>query len=525
MFSTIPSLIAKAFPGATGGPPPAWSPADIANLYDWWESSSGISTTGSSVNSWTGYNGIVLLPADNTQKPVYSASNSNWNNLPSVTTDDLPYETGMKTTASTAATSKTLMFVGKKIADNSDDDMIVAIQGTGTFLLEGFNPNKRWGTFAVGTYNQGNVGPVTFYSNSYIFARAEYDRSTGNYKFYVSDNGSFTNLIDTISAAPGINPGGTLQLANYTGYGHTVNASIVEFIAVDDIVSAGDITSYENYLVEKYVSPYVLDANPGAVYAFSLRKLSSTYSGSCIRVRRSSDNTEQDIGFAFGRLDNSALLNFCAGTDGYVKTWYDQSGNGNNATQTNQAYQPQIVSGGVINTVSGLGYSTPAIRFYGSDDYFNLPLVFDSATAATVFSVNKTVSNGGGFWNYNNNLGGATHHPWTDNNSYEGFGSTSRYGFSSEGLFVSQHLYTVMSKTNDWRAFINGVSKYTSGSNTVYFPNSGDGVPPTPPRLGVDASLAFFYNGFYQEHIVYTSDKLSSRTAIEGNINNYYNIF
>jgi len=32
--------------------------------------------------------------------------------------------------------------------------------------------------------------------------------------------------------------------------------------------------------------------------AYGLRKLSSSYSGSAIRVRRSSDNTEQDIGFS-----------------------------------------------------------------------------------------------------------------------------------------------------------------------------------------------------------------------------------
>ena len=40
----------------------------------------------------------------------------------------------------------------------------------------------------------------------------------------------------------------------------------------------------------------LLDTNPGASVAYSLRKLSSAYAGSAIRVRRSSDNTEQNIG-------------------------------------------------------------------------------------------------------------------------------------------------------------------------------------------------------------------------------------
>jgi hypothetical protein len=54
----------------------------------------------------------------------------------------------------------------------------------------------------------------------------------------------------------------------------------------------------------------LLDTNPGASVAYSLRKLSSAYAGSAIRVRRSSDNTEQNIGFVKGVLDTSRLAKF-----------------------------------------------------------------------------------------------------------------------------------------------------------------------------------------------------------------------
>ena len=87
----------------------------------------------------------------------------------------------------------------------------------------------------------------------------------------------------------------------------------------------------------------LLDLYPSASVAYSLRRLSSTYTGNAIRVRRSSDNTEQNIGFdAFGNLDTTALTTFCSGTNGFVTTWYDQSGNSRNATQTTAANQPQI---------------------------------------------------------------------------------------------------------------------------------------------------------------------------------------
>jgi hypothetical protein len=92
----------------------------------------------------------------------------------------------------------------------------------------------------------------------------------------------------------------------------------------------------------------LLDDYPNAAAAYSLRLLRTAYTGDAIRVRRASDNTEQDIGFVSNELDTSALTTFCSGTNGFVKTWYDQSGNGNDATQTTSANQPQIVSSGSV---------------------------------------------------------------------------------------------------------------------------------------------------------------------------------
>ena len=46
-----------------------------------------------------------------------------------------------------------------------------------------------------------------------------------------------------------------------------------------------------------------------AVRLYALFKARSAYSGSCIRVRRSNDNSEADIGFdGDGNLDTAALL-------------------------------------------------------------------------------------------------------------------------------------------------------------------------------------------------------------------------
>jgi len=56
----------------------------------------------------------------------------------------------------------------------------------------------------------------------------------------------------------------------------------------------------------------ILDTTNAAA-AYGLRKLRTAHSGSAIRVRRSADNSESDIGFSGNDLDSTALTNFCKG--------------------------------------------------------------------------------------------------------------------------------------------------------------------------------------------------------------------
>jgi len=120
------------------------------------------------------------------------------------------------------------------------------------------------------------------------------------------------------------------------------------------IIWTAEKTSTDRTDIEENVGDYftqntpLLDTYSGAAAAYSLRLLDSTYTGSAIRVRRSSDNTEQDIGFnVFSELDTVSLLAFAGTGDAFVKTWYSQTGS-NDATQTITALQPQIVSSGAV---------------------------------------------------------------------------------------------------------------------------------------------------------------------------------
>jgi hypothetical protein len=69
---------------------------------------------------------------------------------------------------------------------------------------------------------------------------------------------------------------------------------------------------------------YLLDQSyaKGAALAYGLRKLRTAYKGSAIRVRRSSDNAEQDIGFLGGGLDTATLSGF-VGNENLLKNSED----------------------------------------------------------------------------------------------------------------------------------------------------------------------------------------------------------
>lgn len=131
----------------------------------------------------------------------------------------------------------------------------------------------------------------------------------------------------------------------------------------------------------------ILDLYSGATMGFSLLQISSAYTGDCIKVRRSSDNTEAFIAFKNGALDTVALLAFCGSGDGYVTIWYDQSGNGKHATQVTALNQPQIVDSGAV-IIEG---DKPTLNFASS--FLNVPATLIDGIS-TVYHIVKKFNNG-----------------------------------------------------------------------------------------------------------------------------------
>lgn len=255
----------------------------------------------------------------------------------------------------------------------------------------------------------------------------------------------------------------------------------------------------------------LLDDYP-AEAAYSLRKLRTAYSGSAVRIRRSSDDTEQDIGFSSGDFDATSFSSFIGGGNGYVVTWYDQSGNGYNLPTGSFSEQPQLL----LNTFQG----KPVINFDGTNDAFALTNFLSGSSALTLFGVDSVGASAGannGHFVYVDGAGSTSHYPFVDENIYDAFGTNSRKSAGSPpSALRAKHLYTVISAASDWRSYVNATSDFTTTSNTV---SASTGF-----FIGVNNGL--YHKGAVTEVIIYTSAKNNTdRDAIWVNINAYHTIY
>lgn len=112
----------------------------------------------------------------------------------------------------------------------------------------------------------------------------------------------------------------------------------------------------------------VLDAySSNAVAGYCLNKI-RTGETRAIRVRRASDNTEQDIGFVGNYFDQTSLNSFCASTTCYCTTFEDQ----NSASTTLDLVQATTTMQPEVRTQNG----RTCLYFDGTDDFMTIASVF-----------------------------------------------------------------------------------------------------------------------------------------------------
>ncbi len=200
--------------------------------------------------------------------------------------------------------------------------------------------------------------------------------------------------------------------------------------------------------------------------------------------------------------------------NGFVETWYDQSGNGRDLVQTTANNQPKIVDSGSLITNGG-------ILFDGSTSVlpFSSFLDFNSSNAMSIFTAQSVTTNING------------HTLGTSNNFGVGI-STNRIGFfiaenspaitydsvssTDTSLFVIIHNGT--SNDPNLSGFVNGNAGTTTSQGNLLRNRNFQ-------KVGARGPLNNFFSGRIEEIIIYLSDLSSERVDIETNINNHYSIF
>jgi hypothetical protein len=263
-----------------------------------------------------------------------------------------------------------------------------------------------------------------------------------------------------------------------------------------------------------------------------LRKLSNSYTGFAIKVQDNVGGATQDIGFnADGELDTVALAQYGGSNDVFVETWYDQSGNGNNATQISSTARPKIYDGTTSAVVVENG--KPAVQFDGSNDQLVPPQFLDSVASNPKKYVTSVFAKGAATnvrqpydFQYNpsvyDNIASLTIQGSTNEvvvKDYNKADSPTSQGSSAvmtQTQNLISHSYDLTAGARVHNAYLNGT--LMTGTATGYASGSGN-------KISNSYSFIFDFDGKFQEIIAWNADESANRTNIESNINFFYDIY
>lgn len=224
-------------------------------------------------------------------------------------------------------------------------------------------------------------------------------------------------------------------------------------------------------------------------------------------------------------FDNVTLTQLTA--DGHVTTWYDQSSNGRDSSQSTASSQPKLVDAGTLVTEGGLA----ALDFDGTDDYFQITnnifaANFEAAVLANVVEDNTKyqrildISNGtdDDFMVVKGNNDSLL----LECNSTSGVGGLSAQ-FGSLGVINNYSLIYATSdtSTNSYTASVNGVSQSESQGAGI---GEGNFTLSTIATRS-DFLASSFAEGTFQEIVLFNTDQSANRAGIENNINDTYTIY
>jgi len=310
-----------------------------------------------------------------------------------------------------------------------------------------------------------------------------------------------------------------------TGYESFTNASATGFTASNTGGSGFAVTDIADGVSGDVIKvSFDIDITNGSP-KFSLRGAMSgagqesnvvtlTESGSYSITLTANDNY---VGIGFPEGDspsNFTVSNFKVLGNGFVETWYDQSGNGNDATQATATEQPKIVDEGSLLTAGvtfdgddTLSVSDPVITASSSGVFSSFSVQTVATSEAGYLYGNASTSNGASFYAAVNK-----------------FTLSNKNSASLDNIPRSsgQNVLSAVYNNGDAGLLVNGAGTMTDAGTYGFASGTSDFV--IGNRNG-GTSAGTFLTGSINEIIIYNSDQSANRLAIEANINNQYDIY
>jgi len=311
-------------------------------------------------------------------------------------------------------------------------------------------------------------------------------------------------------------------------------------VAKVDAVLKADIANFNGLTIPAAGVAPPLDTYTGAPVAYSVRLLRTAYTGAIMRVRRDSDNVEADVGFdsnnelsltspISNRSDSQSYTDFVDFVDhtgtpanGFVRYWYDQSGNANDGGQATSTQQPKIYDGSFITNNNG----NTAVQFIRTSSTSLSTPAFDMIDTGW-FCVTVAEKNGSvgdqkyidSFGGLNDRTGGILSHPalLTTQQATSGGGG----GVTVTGSILTNvtYVWTSENTLSNLNLYINGSSAGTASITSQNDDANGFDI-------GKRKGLTEGYSDTFSSEIIYwRSNQSSNRTNIEDNLNDHFQIF
>src|SRR5690606_29917028 len=144
--------------------------------------------------------------------------------------------------------------------------------------------------------------------------------------------------------------------------------------------------------------------------------------------------------------------------------WPDTSGNARHMTQATAGAKPHYRTGGGAGSINGW----PGVEFNGSSQIFDLATFLTSFSAGDIFIVLQVDADPPatqpptGIFKFGADAA-ISHHPFTDGNIYNSFGTNSRKSCGNPTpSLASLHIAEFWSASGDWGARINKSNLFTT---------------------------------------------------------------